>query len=83
MTLSNVCKGTSIGSNFTLAVPYAQLAHFRELNLAEANRVPRHIVRISAGGWMRQRKRSIVSGMLSLPWKLSPLGPELAALIRI
>ncbi|GIC87442.1 uncharacterized protein Aud_003826 [Aspergillus udagawae] len=45
----DVCKGTSIGANFTLAVPYAQLAHFRELDLAEANGVPRHIVRISVG----------------------------------
>jgi cystathionine gamma-synthase len=45
----DVCKGTSIGANFTLSVPYAQLAHFRELDLAEANGVPRHIVRISVG----------------------------------
>lgn len=45
----DVCKGTSIGANFTLAVPYAQLAHFRELDLAEANGVPKHIVRISVG----------------------------------
>ena len=45
----DVCKGTSIGANFTLAVPYAQLAHFRELDLAEANGIPKHIVRISVG----------------------------------
>ncbi|KAH9206090.1 cystathionine beta-lyase, partial [Leptodontidium sp. 2 PMI_412] len=45
----DVCKGTSIGANFTLCVPYAQLAHFRELDLAEANGVPPHIVRISVG----------------------------------
>ncbi|KAK6065683.1 Cystathionine gamma-synthase [Seiridium cupressi] len=45
----DVCKGTSIGADFTLALPYAQLAHFRELDLAEANGVPRHIVRISVG----------------------------------
>ncbi|GAP90071.1 putative cystathionine gamma-synthase [Rosellinia necatrix] len=45
----DVCKGTSIGANFTLAVPYAQLAHFRELDLAAANGIPRHIVRISVG----------------------------------
>ncbi|KAJ9303271.1 hypothetical protein DTO271G3_645 [Paecilomyces variotii] len=45
----DVCKGTSIGANFTLAVPYAQLAHFRELDLAEENGVPRHIIRISVG----------------------------------
>jgi len=45
----DVCKGTSIGANFTLAVPYAQLAHFRELDLAERNGVPKHIVRISVG----------------------------------
>ncbi|KAJ6145020.1 hypothetical protein N7470_008915 [Penicillium chermesinum] len=45
----DVCKGTSIGANFTLAVPYSQLAHFRELDWAEANGVPKHIVRISVG----------------------------------
>lgn len=45
----DVCKGTSIGANFTLAFPYAQLVHFRELGLAEANGVPPHIVRISVG----------------------------------
>ena len=45
----DVCKGTSIGANFTLSVPYAQLAHFRELDLAESNGIPQHIVRISVG----------------------------------
>lgn len=45
----DVCKGTSLGANFTLSVPYAQLAHFRELDLAESYGVPPHIVRISVG----------------------------------
>lgn len=45
----DVCKGPSIGTNFTLAVPYSQLAHFREQDWAEECGVKRWIVRISAG----------------------------------
>lgn len=45
----DVCKGTSLGANFTLSIPYAQLAHFWELDLAESYCVPPHIVRISVG----------------------------------
>ncbi|KAI9926379.1 hypothetical protein ASPWEDRAFT_32211 [Aspergillus wentii DTO 134E9] len=45
----DVCKGPSIGTNFTLAIPYSQLAHFRELDWAESYGVLKHIVRISVG----------------------------------
>jgi cystathionine gamma-synthase len=45
----HVAKGPSLGTNFTLAIPYAFLAHFRELDWAASYDVPRHIVRISVG----------------------------------
>lgn len=45
----NICKGPSIGTNFSLALPYAQLAHVHELDWAESQGIPKHIVRISAG----------------------------------
>lgn len=32
----DVCKGPSVETNFTLAIPYAQLAHARELDFAVA-----------------------------------------------
>lgn len=43
----DVCKGPSVGTNFTLAIPYAQLAHFQELEFAAEYGVDRYIVRIS------------------------------------
>ncbi|KAH8820209.1 cystathionine beta-lyase [Xylogone sp. PMI_703] len=45
----DTCKGTSFGANFTLAVPYAQLAHYHELDWVEIYGVPRHLVRLSVG----------------------------------
>ncbi|KAI2787834.1 putative cystathionine gamma-synthase [Penicillium oxalicum] len=45
----DVCKGPSIGTNFTLAVPYTQLAHFKEMDWAESCGVSKCIVRISVG----------------------------------
>jgi cystathionine gamma-synthase len=45
----DVRKGPSLGANFTLAIPYSQLAHFHELEWAAENGVPAHIVRISVG----------------------------------
>jgi len=45
----NICKGPSIGTNFSLALPYAQLSHVHELDWAESQGIPKHIVRISAG----------------------------------
>jgi cystathionine gamma-synthase len=44
-----VCKGPSLGTVFTLACPFTVLAHFPELDWAEACGVPRHLIRISAG----------------------------------
>jgi cystathionine gamma-synthase len=44
------CKGPTFGTNFTLVLPYSQLAHAGELDWAEsAGHLAKHIVRISAG----------------------------------
>ncbi|RDW90302.1 uncharacterized protein DSM5745_02077 [Aspergillus mulundensis] len=45
----DMCKGPSVGTNFSLALPYAQLAHVFELDWAEEQGIPRHIVRFSVG----------------------------------
>ncbi|OJJ36301.1 hypothetical protein ASPWEDRAFT_37878 [Aspergillus wentii DTO 134E9] len=45
----DVSKGPSLGTDFTLAIPYTQLAHLDELDWAEKNGLEKHIVRISAG----------------------------------
>jgi cystathionine gamma-synthase len=45
----DIRKGPNIGTNFSLALPYAQLSHVHELDWAESNGVPKHIVRISVG----------------------------------
>jgi cystathionine gamma-synthase len=45
----DICKGPNVGTNFSLALPYAQLSHALELDWAESQGVPRHIVRISVG----------------------------------
>jgi len=44
-----VCKGPSLGTNFTLACAYTLLAHYDELDWAESCGVPRHLIRVSAG----------------------------------
>jgi cystathionine gamma-synthase len=44
-----VCKGPSLGTNFTLACPYTLLAHYDELDWAESCGVPRDLIRISSG----------------------------------
>ncbi len=44
-----VCKGPSLGTDFTLVCPYTLLAHYDELDWAESCGVPRHLIRISAG----------------------------------
>jgi cystathionine gamma-synthase len=44
-----VCKGPSLGTNFTLACPYTLLAHYNELDWAESCGVSRHLVRVSVG----------------------------------
>jgi len=44
-----VCKGPSLGTVFTLACPFTLLAHYTELDWAEARGVPRHLIRLSVG----------------------------------
>ncbi|WP_320677337.1 PLP-dependent transferase [Prochlorococcus sp. MIT 1300] len=44
-----VCKGPSLGTNFTLACPYVLLAHYNELEWAEECGLPRHLLRVSVG----------------------------------
>ena len=43
------CKGTSIGTNFTLVCPYTLLAHYDELDWAETCGVSRNLIRVSCG----------------------------------
>ncbi|KAJ5608599.1 hypothetical protein N7537_005218 [Penicillium hordei] len=45
----DVPKGPSLGAIFTLAIPYAILAHSNELDWAASYDVPEHTVRISVG----------------------------------
>lgn len=44
-----VCKGPSLGTSFTLACPFTLLAHYTELEWAEACGVPRYLIRLSVG----------------------------------
>jgi cystathionine gamma-synthase len=44
-----VSKGPSLGTDFTLACPFTLLAHYTELEWAEACGVPRNLIRISVG----------------------------------
>ena len=44
-----VSKGPSLGTNFTLACPYTQLAHYDELAWAARCGVPSHLLRVSVG----------------------------------
>lgn len=44
-----LCKGPSFGTPFTLVCPYTMLAHYEELEWAEACGVPAHLLRVSAG----------------------------------
>lgn len=44
-----VCKGPSLGTDFTLVCPYTLLAHYDELPWAAECGVPRDLIRISAG----------------------------------
>lgn len=43
------CKGPSLGTVFTLACPFTLLAHYTELEWAEACGVSRHLIRLSVG----------------------------------
>lgn len=44
-----VCKGPSLGTDFTLVCPYVLLAHYHELEWAESCDVPKHLLRVSVG----------------------------------
>lgn len=44
-----LCKGPSLGTNFTLACPYAILAHYQELDEVARYGVERSLVRVSVG----------------------------------
>ena len=44
-----VSKGPSLGTSFTLACPYTQLAHYDELAWATRCGVPSHLLRVSVG----------------------------------
>lgn len=45
----NLHKGPSLGTNFTLACPYAILAHYQELDEIAQWDVDRNLIRISIG----------------------------------
>lgn len=45
----NVCKGSSFGTNFTLAIPYVQLANYWNREKVPKYGVPQHIIRLSVG----------------------------------
>ena len=44
-----VCKGPSLGNNFTLLCPYVLLAHYEELDWAQKCGVPPYLLRVSVG----------------------------------
>ena len=44
-----LCKGPSLGTIFTLACPFTLLAHYTELDWAEACGVSRYLIRLSVG----------------------------------
>lgn len=44
-----VSKGPSLGTDYTLACPFTILAHYHELDWAEAHGVSRYLVRVSVG----------------------------------
>lgn len=45
----DVCKGPSLGTNFTLACPYTLLAHYHELDFAMSYDVPPNLIRVAVG----------------------------------
>lgn len=45
----DTCKGSSFGTNFTVAVPYVPLAYYHDQDQCEKYGLPRHIIRISIG----------------------------------
>jgi len=67
-----ICKGPSLGTIFSLACPFTLLAHYTELEWAEACGVSRHLIRISVGLedpedlWQRL-SRALMAGRASWP----------------
>lgn len=45
----DVCKGSSFGTNFTLLIPYVQLANYWNREKVPKYGVPQHILRVSVG----------------------------------
>jgi cystathionine gamma-synthase len=45
----HLCKGPTLGTEFTLVCPYTLLAHYKELAWAESCGVSRYLVRVSVG----------------------------------
>ncbi len=45
----SLCKGPSLGTNFTLVCPYIFLAHYNEMSDIEKHGIPRHLIRFSIG----------------------------------
>jgi cystathionine gamma-synthase len=45
----DVCKGSSFGTNFTLVIPYVQLANYWNREKVPKYGVPQHILRMSVG----------------------------------
>ena len=45
----DVCKGASFGTNFTMAIPYIQQAHFDDQDRVESYGIPKHLVRLTVG----------------------------------
>ncbi len=46
---SEVCKGPSLGTNFSLLCPYTMIAHYDELNWAKERGAESNLLRISVG----------------------------------
>ncbi|KAH8696537.1 cystathionine beta-lyase [Talaromyces proteolyticus] len=45
----DVWKGPTVGTNFSISIPYSALAHAKEQDWAASHAVPKHIVRLSIG----------------------------------
>ncbi|CAA20484.1 putative cystathionine gamma-synthase [Schizosaccharomyces pombe] len=60
-----VAKGPSLGTNFTLASPYAILAHYQELDWAGENGIDRNLVRVSVGMEPSEHLKNVFINALS------------------
>ncbi|KAL1704808.1 pyridoxal phosphate-dependent transferase [Schizophyllum commune] len=66
------CKGPSLGTNFTLASPYAILAHYAELEWAAQYGVVASLVRISVGMEEKEKLMSNFAVALEAAEKAAP-----------